>query len=342
MTMQLPAPVQYVPYQCVGDQPNIIVDGAPLASTVLNLSHWPVNRTPAAVRRDSSTATVFAYLDMAELHQNVPIVSNNHFDEDGLCSMFALCQPSVALDHRALLIGCGMAGDFGVYEDADALRLCFILEAFGDPGVSPLPAETFAGCEQQRVESLYRTMLERLPLLLGDVNAYEALWGAQFEHVEESAELIARGAITIAEYADVDLAVVSIPDDQPLRTVRRYFEPEQAAVHPFAIHNATTCNRILRVTGARYELQYRYESWLQLVSHRPALRVALDGLAARLNAIEGASGTWRCESVTEIVPRLYLEGVEASSIELGRFVDEVCSYLATAPVAWDPYHWEGG
>ncbi|TDJ43563.1 MAG: hypothetical protein E2O52_10200 [Gammaproteobacteria bacterium] len=340
--MQLPAPVQYVPYQCVGDQPNIIVDGAPLASTVLNLSHWPVNRTPAAVRRDSSTATVFAYLDMAELHQNVPIVSNNHFDEDGLCSMFALCQPSVALDHRALLIGCGMAGDFGVYEDADALRLCFILEAFGDPGVSPLPAETFAGCEQQRVESLYRTMLERLPLLLGDVNAYEALWGAQFEHVEESAELIARGAITIAEYADVDLAVVSIPDDQPLRTVRRYFEPEQAAVHPFAIHNATTCNRILRVTGARYELQYRYESWLQLVSHRPALRVALDGLAARLNAIEGASGTWRCESVTEIVPRLYLEGVEASSIELGRFVDEVCSYLATAPVAWDPYHWEGG
>lgn len=340
--MQLPAPVQYVPYQCVGDQPNIIVDGAPLASTVLNLSHWPVNRTPAAVRRDSSTATVFAYLDMAELHQNVPIVSNNHFDEDGLCSMFALCQPSVALDHRALLIGCGMAGDFGVYEDADALRLCFILEAFGDPGVSPLPAETFAGCEQQRVESLYRTMLERLPLLLGDVNAYEALWGAQFEHVEESAELIARGAITIAEYADVDLAVVSIPDDQPLRTVRRYFEPEQAAVHPFAIHNATTCNRILRVTGARYELQYRYESWLQLVSHRPALRVALDGLAARLNAIEGASGTWRCESATEIVPRLYLEGVEASSIELGRFVDEVCSYLATAPVAWDPYHWEGG
>jgi len=340
--MQLPAPVQYVPYQCVGDQPNIIVDGAPLASTVLNLSHWPVNRTPAAVRRDSSTATVFAYLDMAELHQNVPIVSNNHFDEDGLCSMFALCQPSVALDHRALLIGCGMAGDFGVYEDADALRLCFILEAFGDPGVSPLPAETFAGCEQQRVESLYRTMLERLPLLLGDVNAYEALWGAQFEHVEESAELIARGAITIAEYADVDLAVVSIPDDQPLRTVRRYFEPEQAAVHPFAIHNATTCNRILRVTGARYELQYRYESWLQLVSHRPALRVALDGLAARLNAIEGASGTWRCESVTEIVPRLYLEGVGASSIELGRFVDEVCSYLATAPVAWDPYHWEGG
>ena len=341
MSDSLPAPSRYLPYSDIGDQPHIIVDGAPLDSTVLTLSHWPNNQTHESVRRDTSTATVFAYLDSPNLHRDVPLVSNHHFDEDGLLSMFGIVDPQTALAHRDLLIDASFAGDFGVYESPDAVRLCFVIESFCDPAVSPLPAATFEGCERRQVAALYGAMLERVPDLARDVGAWEPLWREQFEHLEASCELFAQGAVTIEEYADVDLAVVHIPEDIPERPVRRYLEPEQAAVHPFAIHQQTDCNRLLRITGQRYELQYRYESWVQLASRRPLLRAALNGLAADLNTREQAAGEWRCEPVDEVVPRLWLDGVTNSSLEPGQFIDIVRAYLKSAPVAWDPYDWEG-
>lgn len=338
--MQLPEPARYVPYAKVGEQPNIVVDGAPLPSTVLTLSHWPGNETHPSLCRDTSTATVFAYLESPDLHQNVPIVSNNHFDEDGLFSMFGIVDPGTALEYRDLLTGAAMAGDFGVGTDAAALRLCFVVESFCDPAQSPLAPATFEGCERQRVAALYRSMLDRVPALARDVEAWESMWRDQYEHFEESTRLIDSGVVSVQEYADVDLAVVSIPTDLPARTVRRYLETESAAVHPFAIHNATTCNRILRIVGHRYEYQYRYESWVRLASRRPALRVSLEGLVARLNSVDRAAGEWRAESAGEVAPRMWLEGVDASSLSPERFVDEVCRYLPTAPVAWDPFDWE--
>lgn len=340
MTVSLPKPARYVPYREVGAQPHIIVDGAPLDSTVLTLSHWPNNQTDPSLRRDTSTATVFAYLDTPELHQDVPLVSNNHFDEDGLFSMFGVVDPATALKHRDVLTGAALAGDFGVYDDPRAVRLCFIVESFCDPDASPLPAATLDGCERRRVAALYRAMLDRVPALARDVDAWESLWRDQYEHLEDSAKLIDGGAVVIEEHGDVDLAVVEIPADLPLRPVRRYLELEQAAVHPFAIHNRTACNRILRITGRRYELQYRYESWVQFASRRPMLRVALDDLVVELNETEQAAGEWRCENVNEVAPRLYLEGVDRSSIAPEQFVDRVRRHLSTAPVAWDPYDWE--
>ncbi|MFW2403571.1 MAG: DUF6687 family protein [Gammaproteobacteria bacterium] len=338
--MPVPQAAKYEPYKKVGERPNIIVDGAPLASTVLTLSHWPNNQTDPSVRRDTSTATVFAYLDTPALHQDVPIVSNNHFDEDGLFSMFGVVNPSIALEFRDVLMGASLAGDFGLYDDPAATRLCFVVEFFCDPKTSPLPAETFKGCEDRRVEALYREMLPRVPELAENVDALEAYWRDQFEHLERSEELIDSGRVTIDEYPDEDLAVVHIPPDLPLRTVRRYLEAEQAAVHPFAIQNRTTCNRLLRITRQRYELQYRYESWVQFASRRPALRVALDGLVNELNAIEQAPGEWRAEAANEVVPRLYLDGVDQSSLPPERFIEETRRQLATSPVAWDPWDWD--
>lgn len=340
MNTPLPEPARYVPYTRVGERPNIVVDGAPLPSTALTLSHWPNNQTHPELCRDTSTETVFAYLDRPDLHEDIAIVTNNHFDEDGLFSMFGIVEPATAAEHRDLLIGAALAGDFGVGEDPDALRLCFIVESFCNPEESPLPAATFDGCERRRVEALYRAMLERVPALARDVDAWETLWRDQFEHFEQSRALIDNGAVTIDEHPDVDLAVVTIPGDLPARTVRRYLAPEQAAVHPFAIHNRTPCNRILRLAAGRYELQYRYESWVKLASRRPSLRVALDGLVEALNELERAAGRWRADAMTDVAPRVYLEGVEESSLAPERFVALVCRHLSTAPVAWDPFDWE--
>ncbi|MDH4022955.1 MAG: hypothetical protein OEV14_07505, partial [Gammaproteobacteria bacterium] len=136
-----PRPAQYTPYAAARALPNIVVDGAPLPTTLLTLSHWPNNRSPPELRRDTSTATVFAYLDAVHLHQSVPWVTNNHFDEDGLFSMYAITDPERALEYRDLLIAASLAGDFGVVTERDAARLCFVIENLADADSSILPAE---------------------------------------------------------------------------------------------------------------------------------------------------------------------------------------------------------
>ncbi|UCG72185.1 MAG: hypothetical protein JSV45_13190 [Chromatiales bacterium] len=337
----LPEPARFVPYGELGTQPNVIVDGPPQKATVLTLSHWPNNDTPAELKRDTSTAIAFAYLDTPALHREQTIVSNSHFDEDGLFSMFALVNPALATRYRELLVDASRAGDFGVFAHRDAARLAFTVEAFTDPEISPLPRSTFAVCERRRTAHLYAAMLERLPAILADLDGHAKWWREQDDHLEQSLAWLGDGTVGIEERPAQDLAVVRIPLALPECHARRYLHTERAPLHPFAIHQRTQRNRLLRIQGQRYELQYRYESWVQVHSHRPALRVNLQGLADELNDRESAPGTWCAEGVMEVAPRLYLDGVEASGIPEREFVERVCAYLESAPVAWDPYDWPG-
>ena len=122
-----PLSVRFIPYAEARQQPNIVVDGAPLPSSLLTLSHWPNNQSPAAARRDTSTATVFAWLENPEPPVSATCVTNNHFDEDGLFSVFALTEPQQSLAMRELLIAASFACEFGVVRRRDAARLCFII-----------------------------------------------------------------------------------------------------------------------------------------------------------------------------------------------------------------------
>jgi hypothetical protein len=335
-------PPQFTPYAAARRRPNIVVDGAPLPTTLLTLSHWPNNQSPAEVRRDTSTATVFAYLDAAHLHQAVPWVTNNHFDEDGLFSMYAITEPERALEHRKLLIAASLAGDFGVVTAQDAARLCFVIENLADADSSLLPPETFG--EKDRVAALYTALLDSLPALLRDCRdawpRYGDLWALQDEHLAASRALLADGVVTVVESPELDLAVVRIPAYLRRRQVRRYLADEVAAVHPFAINSATQCSRLLRVQGNHYEFEYRYESWVQLATRRVPLRVDLSGLANRLNELERAAPTWVAPNPMDTVPRLERSDGTPSSLPLDTFLLELESALTTAPVAWDPYDWQ--
>ena len=336
-----PPPAHFTPYAAARTLPNIVVDGPPLPSTVLTLSHWPNNQSPPRLKRDTSTATAFAYLDATDLHQAVPWVTNNHFDEDGLFSMYAVTEPERALADRALLIAASFAGDFGVVTDRDGARLCFAVETLSDPDASLLPQEIFA--EPDRVAALYAALLESLPAVLRDLHTgwprYGDLWALQDEHLTTSRALLADGVVNLVEAPALDLAVVRIPTYLRRRTVRRYLVDEPAAVHPFAINSATQCSRILRVQGDNYEFEYRYESWVQLATRRVALRVRLDGLAMRLNELEKAPG-WVAEEPTGTAPRLHRPDGTPSTIPLDTFLLELEAALTSAPVAWDPYDWQ--
>jgi hypothetical protein len=333
----LPAGVTYCPYSQLGDQPNIVVDGKAQRATTMTLSHWPWNNTPPDLLRDTSTDIVFAYLDSPRHHVDTKLVSNSHYDEDGLLSMFALVDPASAMQFRQLMISTSRAGDFAICTDTEAAKLSFVLAAYADPEISPLDKKVFGGTSAQQIHGLYSNMLRELPALLADTSMLRHFWEAELEHWQASARAIDEGQVVIDEIPELDLAIVHIPEDMPVRVVRRYLRKWQRSVHPFAVHNITQCSRIAWLKGQSFELQYRYESWVQMTSRRPLFRVDLTELASQLGEIETAGGEWLFEGVDEVAPRLRLAGSCRSSLSADDFLRRLCDALRSYPPAWDPY-----
>ena len=315
--------MRFVPYPSA-TIPNVIVDGARNSHTVLTLSHWPKSGSPAPLRADTSTAIVFNYLDAPKYHVDAEAVSNNHFDEDGLVGIFVLLQPVFARRHRDLLLDVAQAGDFGVFERRDAARIAFVLSACADPDSSPLPADLFTRPYPVLAGELYIRLLDVLPKLIVGVEDYRALWEREDARLSASEELIDQGAITLDERHDLDLAIVRLPEGL-------------AECHPFALHSRTPCGRLLLLGGRRAELQYRYESWVQLASRKPAPRVDLSELASELTRDETTGARWVFDGVEQITPRLHLEGSGQTSVPLDAIVKRVEHHLRTGRPAWDPY-----
>ena len=315
--------MRFIPYP-IATIPNVIVDGARNGHTVLTLSHWPKSGSPAALRADTSTAIVFNYLDAPAYHVDAEAVSNNHFDEDGLVGIFALLQPAFAQRHRDLLLDVAQAGDFGVFERRAAARVAFALSAYADPDSSPLPADLFSRPYPVLAGELYIRLLDVLPKLIVGVEDYRALWEREDAKLTASEELLDHGVIAIEERHDIDLAIVRLPEDL-------------AECHPFALHSRTRCGRVLLLRGRRAELQYRYESWVQLASRKPAPRVDLSELASELTGDETTGGRWVFDRVEQITPRLHLEGNAQTSVPLDAIVKRVEHHLRTGRPAWDPY-----
>lgn len=308
--------MEYVPYETLGTRPNIIVDGPANAHTALALSHWPMAATPDALRDDLSTQIVFKYLDRPEFHVAADAVSNNHFDEDGLVGIYALLNPREAQLRRELMIDVAAAGDFGTYRLRDAARVTFVLSAFADADRSPLDAAIFRQSYPAMASSLYREMLPRAGEILDDVQRFRSYWESDDATLAESERLIEQGRVQIEEFPALDLAVVTLPAGH-------------TSIHQMALHNVLRSFRVLSVAGNRYELQYRYESWVRYVSQTPAPRIDLSPLADMLSGMEtGGTTRWSFDGVDEIAPKLKLEAPGDSTIPPQQFVASVKDFLS--------------
>ena len=328
--------MKYVPYQQLAERPNVIVDGAANAHTVLSLSHWPHSPTPAELAADLSAEIVLRYLERPELHVPVEVVSNNHFDEDGLVGVWAMVNPDEAQRRCDLLVDIAAAGDFATYRYRRAARAAFTLSAFADPDHSPLGANVFAVDYPDLVATLFDELLPRLGDICDRPDDYRALWEAEDAALTESEAAIENGAATIEELPALDLAVVTIPADLDLRRVHRFTQRRTEAIHPMAVHNATDCFRVLVVQGRRFRFHDRYESWVQYVSRKPLPRVDLAPLAKRLSELE-RHGRWQADGVDAITPVMQLVGGDETGIDITTFRAELERHLAEAPPAWNPY-----
>jgi len=305
--------MRYVPWGELGGQPNVVVDGYPTDGTVLTLSHWRGSGSPPELPGDLSTEIAFSYLDRPDLHVTADAATNNHFDEDGLCGIFALLEPDVARAHRALLIDVASAGDFGTYRDRAGLRIAFALGALADEDRSTLDPAVFAGSYPAVVGRLYAELLPRMSGYLEHPGRLEPLWAEEDARLARDEARVGSGAITIEDVPDIDLAVVRVGDGGD-------------APHAAAIHNATPRFRVLELRGQTYSVRYRYETWVLYRSRPTMARVDLAPLAERLNEVE-RNGRWTWDGNDDLEPRLSLDAGE-SSIEPETFADHVVGYLA--------------
>ncbi len=344
------SPLPYEPHESLSERPHIMVDGAARPSSVLTLSHWPQSPTPALLARDVSAASVLEYLRLVASGGNgvgfgragrplrealaaggaAEAVTNDHFDEDGLMSVFALVDPATALGNRRLIEAVATCGDFGVVSEEEVAHIAF--------AVAPL-AEEEAGAGSGTSER-YRAMLPRLSELLEHPGRFERFWAAESMELAAGKAAIERGEVVITEEGELDLAVV---ERQPGRSGARIPGAGGGlAVHAAAVHSLTPASRIVAFDGEWCECYLRYEGWVRTVSRRVPLRPDLAPLASRLTAEEPSGVEWEANGVGAIVARLRPAGEGRTEMAPPHIVTLVREYLASADPAWDPWRRGGG
>jgi len=324
--------VKFLPYSKLAGVPNIIVDGAAQQDTVLTISHWPRSGSPAEFRADTSTEMVLNYLSTpgaeAKYAPRVRAVSNNHFDEDGLCAVWAMLNPKRALQMRDALIDVASAGDFHTYRRPQAAKVVFTIRSYADAQTSPL-ASKLQG-DDAAGSARYQALLPLLESFLDDTPRFSPFWDAEWSEMRRSINSLHSDEAELSEMGAVDLAVVEAKE--PL--------------HWMVLHNQTQCLRVLTaLPGGRYELRYRYETWVQFASRPVRRRVDLAPLLPRLQSLEQAPVRWTFDGIAEVTPALRPLGVNgqpaASSLKLDRLVTELVAFFQreqdNESLQWNPY-----
>lgn len=328
-------PLGFVPYHELGGRPNVIVDGSPADGTTLCLTHWPGIDSPPELRADLSAEMAFRYLRTFDRHAPAAAVSNNHFDQDGLVSVYALAFPRHAVARQRLLVDVARAGDFATFDQREAARVSMAIAAYATPGRSPLGA---LGSDYPAMTAqLYQELLGRLGELCDHPDRYRALWAEEDATLSATEAALASGKITIEEVPELDLAVVTTDDGCPSAGGHRFGGMWAPGPHPMALYNATRRFAVLVIRGQSYEFTFRYETWVQYQTSRPRPRVDLTGLAGRLNDEETGPGHWTAEPVSDLTPALRLDGAQQSGIDPPVFRMLLEDHLRTSPPAWDPY-----
>src|SRR6185295_12351991 len=285
----------------IADVPKLSVDGT--VDNAIHFSHWQGNQTPASVKADTSTETVLnvvAAPNRAELTRNIDLVTNNHFDTDGLLSVWAMLTGERALPLRDRLIAAAEAGDFSEMSSVDGVRASIVIQGSDSPidkSGSPL-ATKLAGRPVDDEAEQYVLALPHVEDVIRNTDKYEELWRDHWKRIETAVDSFAKGASTVEEFTDVDLSLVTLARDifGP-----NGFDPARDAA-PFTAFSRRAKGTLFLVMtqlngGWTYRIDYPYYSWAETVVRPAVARRDLSLLLERLNELETSTkGRWADDS----------------------------------------------
>ncbi|WP_303310794.1 DUF6687 family protein [Hymenobacter sp. BT730] len=301
----------FVPFAQLRRQPTIVVDSVG-SGAVLTLAHWRGAATPEALRDDTSAGSVLRALRAPEtVGLATAAVTANHFDVDGFVGVWALLHPELALRHDSLLRLVATLGDFREmhwqHPLADhALQLvCWLNAEEKVRFYEPFGAPSRRKREDEASAEKFEWFLPRFAQMLENPEAGRAAWEPEYTRVKQAIARMESLSTSCSRYPGIGLTVVRTPEPLPYYAL---FGPTAGTDMVLSIYD-----------GQRYELEYKYTTWIDLESRPTLPRLRLDALAERLNAQETAPRRWTFDGITDTGPLLRLSGKELSKAQ--RYAD---------------------
>src|SRR5437588_4821728 len=287
--------------EAIADVPKLSVDGT--VDNAIHFSHWNGNKTPAQVKADTSTETVLnvvAAPNRNELTRSIDLVTNNHFDTDGVLSVWAMLTGERGLDLRERLIAAAEAGDFSEFSSIDGVRASIVIQGSDSPidkSGSPL-AQQLAGKAITDEAQAYVLVLPHIEHVIKHTDQYEPLWRDSWARIERALDSFAKGASRVEEIDDAKLSVVTLA---PESFGPAGFDPLRDAAPFTAISHHAHGELFLIATpldkGWAYRIDYPYYSWAETMVRPSIKRRDFNSLMTRLNELEkDVLAKWKLDS----------------------------------------------
>lgn len=312
--------------------PKLSVDGT--VSNSIHFSHWEGNETPEEVKADTSTEialNLVASPNKERLTQGIDLVTNNHFDTDGVLSVWTVLAGERALELREQLIPAAEAGDFSEFPNENAVRASLVIQGSDQPANnetgSPLAGYLNDGVVPDDAKA-YELVLPEVERVLTNTDAYENLWRPGWEQIALAIESFERGASSVEELADVNVSLVTLAPEAFSSTG---FNPRKHAVPYIAISRYARGRLFLLATpygnGWSYQIDYPYYSWAETIVRPRIERQDLSALISHLNEIEPSrQGRWKVDATEMTSAAKFLD--ESGAITASQLrSDEVSSVL---------------
>lgn len=283
----------------------IVVDSA--HANGFMLSHWRGTPTPDAIRDDTSAAIVLhaLRLQLPELEQEY--VTANHFDIDGFLGVWSLLHPELALENEELLRQMALIGDFRELDlnhplGGEALKLvCWINAREKELFYPPFGAEQLPESEVTLCPKKFSYFLREFTRVLKDPDWEKGVWEEEVADALLGYKEMYSPKTKLSRYPEIGLVIIQTPKP----------------VHYYGLFSRTKGFDIVLACydQNRYELEYKYTTWVD-IALRPTLpRLSMAPLAEKLNKLETSGRTWTCDNVTDTGPLLRLDGDKLSRME---------------------------
>jgi hypothetical protein len=287
--------------EALNNVPKLSVDGT--VDNSIHFSHWQGNTTPAEVKADTSTEialNLVASPNRAALTNNIDLVTNNHFDTDGVLSVWTVLTGERALIYRDLLIAAAEAGDFSEHSSDDGVRVSIAIQgsdqaSSNNNDSSPL-ACLLAGKDVDDDARAYELVLPEVERLLTKINDYEPLWREGWKRVAAAIESFELGKSSVTEFADISLIILA-----PELFDGAGFSPTKHSAPYTAISKFAKGQLYLIAIptdgGWFYRLDYPYYSWAETVVRPRVQRRDLTNTLQLLNSKESnGDGSWQADN----------------------------------------------
>ncbi len=270
--------------------PKLSVDGT--VDNAIHFSHWKGNQTPVSVKADTSTEialNLVAAPNRDELTQGIDLVTNNHFDTDGVLSVWTMLTGERALELRDKLIPAAEAGDFCELSTENAVRASIVIQGSDSPiddAGSPL-AQQLANETVDDDRRAYELVLPHVEHVLTHTDEYESLWREAWNRIAVAVESFANGSSRVEEDQEAKLSIVTLAPDI---FGSSGFHPAFHTAPFTAISHHAHGELFLIATpldgGWAYRIDYPYYSWAETMVRPSIKRRDFNSLMTRLNELE--------------------------------------------------------